>query len=279
MADQGSQGAGNLVVAGVPPALRCADGSRPRLLLAEDSVTARILTAALLKRMGAEVDAVEHGEEALDHVRNNDYDLVLLDIEMPVMDGMIAAREIRALDGRASKTPLMALSAFLADSAKCSSWRESFDHAISKPAGRAELHSAIQFVLNTKGASRLAPAMAEKPADATLLIDKTAMQQAKEQISAALWNEILPVAIDEMNDSMKAIEAIVASGQRPLLIKQAHKLKGIARSFAAPLLAAQAEAFELACAAAQVPALAEQCRPLRKAVTRTAAALLALNAN
>ncbi len=65
------------------PAVCVASTARaPRVLLAEDSDAARILTAALLRRMGCDVDAVEHGEDALSHVQNFSYDLVLLDIEM-----------------------------------------------------------------------------------------------------------------------------------------------------------------------------------------------------
>ena len=94
--------------------LKRADGARPRLLIAEDFESARILTAALLRRMGCDVDTAEHGEEALAQARHARYDIILLDIEMPVMDGVCAAREIRLLEGDAAKTPLMALSAFLA---------------------------------------------------------------------------------------------------------------------------------------------------------------------
>jgi CheY-like chemotaxis protein len=127
--------------------LKCPDGSRPRILFAEDSETVRQVIAALLRRMGCDVDAVEHGEEALVHARHQAYDLVLLDIEMPVMDGMIAAREIRALGGGAAQTPLMAFSAYLADWHKGGQWHECFDMALPKPAGRSELHLAIQKIL------------------------------------------------------------------------------------------------------------------------------------
>ena len=127
--------------------IKCTDGSRPRILFAEDSDTVRQVTAALLRRMGCDVDAVEHGEEALLHARRQAYDLVLLDIEMPVMDGMIAAREIRALGGGAARTPLMALSAYLADWHKGGHWHECFDMALPKPAGRSELQHAIQKIL------------------------------------------------------------------------------------------------------------------------------------
>jgi CheY-like chemotaxis protein len=261
------------------PLLTCPGGRKPRLLLAEDSNTARILTAALLKRMGADVDTAEHGEEALDHVRLNKYDLVLLDIEMPVMDGVSAAREIRALEGVAGKTPLMALSAFLADSAKCGSWRESFDHALPKPAGRSELHSAIQFVLNTRGARRMDAAVMALAADPSMLVHQAAMVEAKRQIGAEVWNELLNVAIAEMQGSIRRLKASLESRDRAAVKREAHKLKGIASSFAAPMLAALAELFETGCAAWNAEECDEKSAELRRVVNRTTAALAALNAN
>jgi len=134
----------------------CPDGSRPRILFAEDSHPARTLTAALLTKMGCQVDAVEHGEYALSFAREHVYDLILLDIEMPVMDGVCAAREIRALGGRPAHVPIMALSAFLADTAKAASIRGEFDVALAKPAGRDTLQAAIQAMLDAsalKGAA------------------------------------------------------------------------------------------------------------------------------
>ncbi|MGI9462930.1 MAG: response regulator, partial [Aestuariivirgaceae bacterium] len=116
--------------------LTCPDGSRPRVLLAEDSSAARILTTALLTRMGCDVDAVEHGEDAVMYAQDSHYDVIIMDIEMPVMDGVTAAQQIRALDGPTSQTPIVALSAFLADSQKATIWRESFDINMAKPAGR-----------------------------------------------------------------------------------------------------------------------------------------------
>jgi len=124
-----------------------ADGTSPRVLYAEDSTASRIVTTAMLKRMGLEVDAVEDGELALRHAEKSSYDVILLDIEMPVMDGVTAARGIRALGGKRSKTPILALSAFLADSTEFSHWRDAFDHALPKPANSNELHSAIRGVL------------------------------------------------------------------------------------------------------------------------------------
>ena len=82
--------------------------------MAEESGAARILTAALLGNGLYTVDAMEHGEDAVLCARTKDYDIIVLDIEMPVMDGVSAAKEIRALGGDVARTSIVAFSAFLA---------------------------------------------------------------------------------------------------------------------------------------------------------------------
>ena len=128
--------------------LRMRDGSRPRLLLAEDCDPVRIVTAAMLKGMGCDVDAVCHGEDAVKQASCCAFDVIVLDIEMPVMDGITAARSIRELDGPVSQTPIMALSAFLADAMRFAGWGETFDLALPKPANRNELHAAVKAALD-----------------------------------------------------------------------------------------------------------------------------------
>ena len=86
--------------------LRGPDGGRPKLLLAEDSDPVRIVTAAMLKGMGCDVDAVVHGEDAVKSASTHPFDVIVLDIEMPVMDGITAARNIRKLGGTLTQTPI-----------------------------------------------------------------------------------------------------------------------------------------------------------------------------
>jgi CheY-like chemotaxis protein len=114
--------------------LSAAHGGRPRLLLAEDCDPVRIVTAAMLKGMGCDVEAVIHGEDAVKSASENEFDVIVLDIEMPIMDGITAARSIRNLGGAVSATPIMALSAFLADAMQQASWSDTFDIALPKPA-------------------------------------------------------------------------------------------------------------------------------------------------
>ena len=129
---------------------RRADGQKRRVLYAEDQATARIVTTALLERMGFDVEAVEDGELAFEKAKLNSYDVILLDIEMPVMDGVTAARNIRAKAGPCRETPILAMSAFLADSTEHCIWRDAFDSALPKPANSNELQMAMQKLLSAK---------------------------------------------------------------------------------------------------------------------------------
>lgn len=84
---------------------------RPRILLAEDSPSIQQLVRALLADCGYDVDVVENGDLAVTAMLSGSYDLVLMDIEMPVMSGLSAAAAIRRLPGQASATPILALTA------------------------------------------------------------------------------------------------------------------------------------------------------------------------
>lgn len=233
---------GTAPAAAVLQRLTCRDGSRPKVLLAEDSVAARVLMAALLQRMGCDVDAVEDGEDAVSQAMIAPYDIILLDIEMPVLDGVAAARQIRALGGRASATPLMAFSAFLADSAKSGSWRESFDLALPKPAGRSEIHAALASILSpgSPPAARPRPAVSllrtGRP-EAAVLLDVQAIAILRSQMGAEAWRALAAAASQELGSIAAAMAENADTADVAELGRLAHKLKGIALSFSAPRLA------------------------------------------
>jgi CheY-like chemotaxis protein len=186
----------------------------------------------LLKAMGCDVDAVEHGEEALNCASAKTFDLIVLDIEMPVMDGITAARSIRNLGGAPGRTPLMALSAFLADTSQSVAWRETFDVALPKPANRNELHAAVQSAL-TRGTTARRPLVFEThPA-----LSVSAIAGLKSGLPAGVWAELSGVACRDIADCVRHIARIVRHKEAGSLAFYAHKLRGLAVTFAAPQLA------------------------------------------
>ena len=82
-----------------------------RLLVADDNEANRELIGAILRSAGHEVEVAHDGAEALAAVQSAEYDLVLMDVRMPVMDGLVATRAIRALDGDVARIPIIALTA------------------------------------------------------------------------------------------------------------------------------------------------------------------------
>jgi CheY-like chemotaxis protein/HPt (histidine-containing phosphotransfer) domain-containing protein len=96
-----------------PPAPAPREASNPiRVLVAEDVDVNRELIRIVLTGRGYRVDEVENGERALDAIASSAYDVVLMDVQMPIMDGMQATRAVRAMGDPFTDLPVIALSAY-----------------------------------------------------------------------------------------------------------------------------------------------------------------------
>ena len=116
------------------------------ILLADDSKDNRLLIHAYLKDTGYRLDDAENGAIAVAKLKAGNYDLVLMDIQMPVMDGLEATRAIRAWEqeGGRSRTPILALTASALDDDVRRTFEAGVDMHISKPIKKAVLIAAIK---------------------------------------------------------------------------------------------------------------------------------------
>jgi CheY-like chemotaxis protein/HPt (histidine-containing phosphotransfer) domain-containing protein len=114
------------------------------VLLVEDLKTNQILARAILKQAGHEVDIAENGEQAVAAVQRKDYDLVFMDVQMPIMDGLEATRVIRAQGGNAAKIPIVALTASVLqqDVEECRA--AGMDDFVAKPLDKETLLAAVE---------------------------------------------------------------------------------------------------------------------------------------
>ncbi len=114
-----------------------------RVLLAEDLAMNRDLAIAMLTKAGHHVDSVENGADAVTAVQETAYDIVLMDVQMPVMDGLEATRRIRALPGPIARIPILALSAgvLAVEVERC--LQAGMNAHLAKPLEKARLLAAI----------------------------------------------------------------------------------------------------------------------------------------
>ncbi len=114
-----------------------------RILLAEDNQINAILATTLMRRAGHKVDIAQNGEEAVAAVVAGNYDIVFMDMHMPVVDGLEASRRIRALDGAAAKVPIVALTANAMSSDRQKCIAAGMNDFLSKPFEAADLHQML----------------------------------------------------------------------------------------------------------------------------------------
>lgn len=117
---------------------------RPRVLVVEDNAVNRTIAVRLLLREGCHVDAVESGQEAVEACASADYDLVLMDVNMPGVDGYEATRRIRRLEAAGRHTPIVAMtaSAMKGDRERCLEC--GMDDYVSKPFSADRLRQLLE---------------------------------------------------------------------------------------------------------------------------------------
>lgn len=117
------------------------------ILVAEDHPVNQKFMSLLLQRLGHSATLCENGERALDAMRAGNYELVLMDIHMPVMDGLTATRAIRALEAPKSHVPIIALTADVLQEARDQARAAGVDAFVTKPVTQEDLESVMATVL------------------------------------------------------------------------------------------------------------------------------------
>ena len=114
-----------------------------RILMADDAAPNRELVTAILGGLGLALDTVCNGAEAVEAARTGGYDLILMDVHMPVMDGLDATRAIRAISGPAGRTPIIALTANVQPEQVARCREAGMDGHVGKPIQLSELLAAL----------------------------------------------------------------------------------------------------------------------------------------
>ena len=116
------------------------------ILIAEDSAVNQIVARRAVERLGCRVDVVADGVEALDALSSRRYDVVLMDCQMPIMDGYVATETLRQREGGRRRTPVIAMTAhaMTGDRERCLA--AGMDDYVAKPMRRDDLIAALVFL-------------------------------------------------------------------------------------------------------------------------------------
>jgi signal transduction histidine kinase/DNA-binding response OmpR family regulator len=210
---------------------------RGRVLVAEDGPYNQRLIAAYLQCTGAEVELVDNGEKAVQAALEGEHDLVLMDIQMPVMDGAAA---IELLRGAGYGTPIVALTANVMRQ-DIERYRQLGCHdVLAKPIDRRRLHEVLARHL--------------QPADAADAAQDARLQSVLRRL-AARFHASLP-------DTLATLRQLHAEGRHDELRTEAHRLKGLAGSLGHPRITALAAPLERALEGADGTAAAQALQAL-----------------
>ncbi len=225
---------------------------RYRILLAEDNLTNRAVALTVLEKLGYRADAVVNGREAVEAMEIVQYDLVLMDCQMPEMDGYEATREIRKREkneGRKTgdeerRIPIVALTAHAmkGDREKCVA--AGMDDYISKPVEPQGMANVIEKWLD-KAAAQAAgkgdPVLRDTSVEAEIF-DREGLRK-RLMGDDALCGEVIATFLQDMQRVMGELKDAPAAGDMEAVRRQAHTIKGSAANVCA--MALSEAAFEL----------------------------------
>jgi signal transduction histidine kinase/DNA-binding response OmpR family regulator len=199
--------------------------SRPaRILLAEDLKANQILVTAILKRAGYQVDVAETGEAAVEAVQRQNYDLVLMDVQMPAMDGLEATRLIRALAGTVANIPIVALTASVLEQDVEACRAAGMDDFVAKPVDRDALLAAVERWARPKAEQGAGQPQEAVPAPAVLDAEKLA--SVEDLVGRKALEELVGSFLSDLGQRLAVITA--PGAERQTVEREAHALISLA---------------------------------------------------
>jgi two-component system, sensor histidine kinase and response regulator len=239
---------------------------RGNVLLVEDNAVNQKVAVRFLERMGCTVRVADNGAEGVKAYREGRFDIVLMDLQMPVMDGLTATRAIRTLEGEGRATPIVALTANAMTGQIDRCLQAGMNGFLSKPLEISRLQEVLErhgLSAALDGSDDAAPAATAGPVDANRWHELTAGD-------GEFAGELADAFIASGQQLMEEIGTAIAAFDRGVLTRAAHKLKGASANIHADALRDLAHELETQSPALDQARLKELVQKLRSEFERTA---------
>ena len=202
-----------------------------RILLAEDNPANQRVIRAILRSAGLQVDLASNGQEAVEAVGKLPYDIVLMDISMPLMDGMEATRAIRDMEGVNSQVPIVALTAHALKGDRERFIASGMNDYLTKPIDKSAILRCIYRWTSNKSdrkagtdAHQVDTISTEYSVDQVTYVDEAVLQQLVRDTSAEIVPELLLGYIEDTHERLRQIESAVSQTDATKLELEVHTL-------------------------------------------------------
>ncbi len=228
-----------------------ADEKRRRtcILLAEDNPLNQKLAVALLKKAGYTIDAVENGKQAVESLSRKSYDLILMDVQMPEMDGFEATRTIRERKDERRNTPIVAMTAHAMKGDRERCLAGGMDDYVSKPIEPQELLDAIKKWVASADESQertVGVRVNDHPQAPGPVVDFEAVLNDRFEGDRGFLSEMLREFLDYAPGQLERLNRAVEKADAKTVETEAHSLKGAAGNLGAGRVAELSLDLELA---------------------------------
>jgi two-component system, sensor histidine kinase and response regulator len=197
--------------------------SNKLILLAEDNIVNQKVAVRQLQKLGYRADAVANGYEAIEALSRIPYDLVLMDCQMPELDGYQATAEIRRLEGRNKRTPIVAMTANALTGDHEKSIAAGMDDHITKPVKMEELSRVLEKFI--AGANESVPILAVRPDELAAPVDLDRLHLALGDDPEEVL-EILNLYREDMAENLIKLDKAIAAGDAREVNTIAHNCAG-----------------------------------------------------
>jgi len=215
------------------------------ILVVDDDELNQRMMRLILKREGHLVECVSNGQEAVNAVKTRAFDIILMDLQMPVMDGVEASRQIRKLETDGGRIFIVALTASYLPERGRELYEAGIDNYLSKPFEVEHLRHILKYGLETRNARHLADADSAS-AEALAMNEGFDLQIGIQRVGGdrETYKELLYDFIQELPEKLESMRACFRTKDSDGLYRAAHNLKGVSANLGALQLSEHAHRLE-----------------------------------
>jgi PAS domain S-box-containing protein len=225
-----------------PPAVRASSlpatpppEIRGHVLVVEDNASNQLVAVGILRLLGYRADVASDGTEALDALDRVPYDAILMDCQMPEMDGFTATREIRRREGPGRHTPVIAMTAGASDSDRDQCLSAGMDDFLSKPVKPRDIDAMLARWVDAREAGTTGEPV----------LDRAVLDELRQLTpDGSLLADIVDAYLGTVPDHISQLKVAVAAGDAGAVRQSAHRLRGESSAVGAVEVAALCRSLE-----------------------------------